>query len=116
MGFQTAIAHGEVVEEALLQELLVVRVFLRRAVLHREHSVARAGDIACRLEEPLHCKRAGCRIARQIASAFLSGIQDDRARLRQRKRLAARSLAIDDDWNETGGIELEEFGAALLSL
>jgi hypothetical protein len=64
----------------------------------------------------LQRKRASAWVFRKQPAAFLGGIEQDRSGLGECKRLALRPIVIDDDGDESGGIELQELGGALLAL
>ena len=75
-----------------------------------------ARAIRHRVHQPLQCHVAARRRRGKEPPCLLGEIEKDRRGLRQRQRLAVWSVRIDDHGNRAGGIELQEFGGALLAL
>ena len=109
---EPAVEHAEEAEQPLLEERDVRRRLLGRVVRELEDRAARHGRVGAREHEPVQRRGLPRRVLRQQLAALLGEVERDRAGLRDRERLPARTVLVDDRGDRRRGVDREVLGLA----
>src|SRR6267378_2454538 len=112
---EIVVPHLEVAAHAAAEQVRgrAVRVL---GADHGEQRAEHRRDVGRGAHQRLQRRRARCRIARQEPARLLRAIHQDRGRLRQRQRLAARAFAVDEHRDLPHRVHGEKPGRLLLAL